>query len=160
MQKSLKCYECKELFPKTQLISYASPGAQTMHNYCPKCLVEKQSRDNFARKVCEIFGIKNPGPRIWTERKRLQNTYGYTDQTLIDALEYLYNVENKKVFAESLCLINPASVDKMMKYNRTIQNKNMRVAVATNMETAEHLVPIKEKEREKTQWDPDDWLED
>lgn len=144
MQKTLKCYECKELFPRDQLVAYASPDAKVMHNYCPKCLQEKQMREAFAAKVCQIFGIKNPGPRIWTERKRIQNTYGYTDQVLIDTLDYIYNVENKKKLADSLCLITPTTVDKMMAHKKNEENKGIGLIAAAQVKLTEHVVPIKE----------------
>ena len=72
-----KCYGCKQEFRSEELVYYASPTANTGYNYCPKCLAEKQARERFSYKVCSIFGLKAPGPRIWTERKRLYEKYGY-----------------------------------------------------------------------------------
>ena len=56
------------------------------------CYEDNIEREKFSNKVCEIFGIKSPGPVIWTQRKKLRDTYGYTDSAIIDCLEYIYNV--------------------------------------------------------------------
>lgn len=155
-----KCYGCKQSFRKEELVSYASPRAKVFQSYCPKCLAEKQSRDNFSDKVCSIFGIKTPGPRIWTERKRLQETYGYTDNAIIDCLDYIYNVEKKKKFAETLYLINPATMDKMKAYQREKNNESLKLAAATTTKFNEYIAPIQtNKNKVKIEYDPDEWLD-
>lgn len=161
MQITRKCSGCKENFRKTELVEYFSASGKTSNWYCPKCLEEKQSRERFMVKICEIFGVKSPGPRIWTERKRLIDKYGYTDNTIIDCLEYLYNIEKKDKFAESLCLINPISVEKMMQYKKLQQAKANSLIQAMKQETIAHLVPIKQNEnKEKEFMNPDEWLKD
>lgn len=155
----LQCHECKEKFRRDELISYATLRSKTAYNYCKNCYQEKLARERFSEKVCNIFGIKAPGPRIWTERKRLKDTYGYTDDVLIDCLDYIYKVEKKKKFSESLCLINPTLVDKMMSYKRREQNKNNKIVSAINTQTNEYFVSIKENtEKKNNKWNPDDWL--
>lgn len=155
----LQCHECKDKFRRDELISYATLRSKTAYNYCKNCYQEKLARERFSEKVCNIFGIKAPGPRIWTERKRLKDTYGYTDDVLIDCLDYIYKVEKKKKFSESLCLINPTLVDKMMSYKRREQNKNNKIVSAINMQTNEYFVSIKENtEKKNNKWNPDDWL--
>lgn len=161
MSDTKKCYECKNIFRKTELVDYASPRAKILHSYCPKCLKEKQSRDNFSDKVCFIFGLKNPGPRIWAERKRLQATYGYSDEILIDCLEYIYKVKNFKKFAESLCLISPSMVDEMMQYKRNKTHEGLKLVQAMQTETTEYIAPVeKSKKKNKVEYNPDDWLDD
>ena len=160
-RKILKCFDCKESFRREELISYCPDTAKNPHWYCEKCLKEKQEREKFSNCVCVIFGIKSPGPRIWTERKRLQLTYGYTDQTILDCLDYIYNVENKKKFAESLCLVNPTTVAKMLQYKRMKENQANSIAQAAAMEIHEYIVPIREsKGRKKELLNPDDFLDD
>jgi hypothetical protein len=156
-----QCFECKEQFRIEELVDYAGPRAKVMHSYCPNCLKEKQSRDKFSDKVCTIFGLKSPGPRIWTERKRIIQNYGYTDDIIIDCLDYIYNVEKKKKLAESLCLVKPPIVDKMMRYKRSKENESIQLAKAMEVETTEYVVPIKENNKvNKIINDPDAWLED
>lgn len=159
-RKIKTCYNCKEKFRAEELISYASPRAKIYHNYCPKCLIEKQSKDNFSDKVCSIFGIKAPGPRIWTERKRLQETYGYTDNSIIDCLDYIYNVEKKKKFSETLFLVNPATMNKMKMYKREKEKESLKLAAAITTKTNEYVAPVQvEKKKSKIEYDPDEWLD-
>ena len=161
MRKVKQCYECKVQFRREELIDYAAPGTKTMHSYCAKCLAEKHAREAFANKVCTIFGLKAPGPRIWKERERLQNNYGYTDQIIIDCLDYIYYVEKKKKLAESLCLVQPYMVEKMMRYKTTKEHEAANIARAAQTEVKEYIVPIKENTSiKKESWDPDEWLED
>ena len=161
MVKTLTCFGCKEKFPRKELVGYAGLNAKNLHNYCPKCLEEKQARERFSTQVCKIFGLKSPGPRIWTERKRLMDTFGYTDDIIIDCLEYIYKVEKKKKLVESLCLVNPVTVDHMRTYKKRIENSNQQIVRAiTTTKMIEHIVPIKENTTKiKKEWNPDDWLD-
>ena len=93
-----KCFTCKQPFPKEELIDYASENSNVTHHYCKICYAEKIARDNFSNTVCRIFGLKTPGPRIWAERKRIQDKYGYTDNTIVECLLYLY--EERKIISD------------------------------------------------------------
>lgn len=161
IEKTLKCYGCKESFPKSQLISYTSIRAKNPQNYCPKCLEEKKAREAFSEKVCAIFGLKAPGPRIWTERKRLIDNYGYTDSVIIECLDYIYKVEKKKKLSESLFLVSPTMIDKMMQYKRIEQNENKKIVAAMQTSSKEFVVPISENTSKKNnKWNPEEWLLD
>ena len=156
-----QCYSCKKIFKRQELTDYAGPNGKVLYSYCPKCLAEKQSRDKFSIKVCQIFSLKAPGSRIWAERKRLKDQYGYSDDIIIDCLDYIYNVEKKKKLSESLCLINPNSIDKMKKWKAAEQSQANSIVAAYQLEIKEYKVPIKENTTSnKTNWNPDDWLED
>lgn len=160
-ERTYKCYSCKEKFPKSQLTSYATIRSKTAYNYCPECLKEKRARESFSEKVCAIFGLKAPGPRIWTERKRLMDNFGYTDNTIIECLDYIYKVERKKKLAESLCLVNPTTVEKMMQYKRMQERKNNNIIAAMQTPTQEFVVPINENTSKKDgKWDSDEWLDE
>ena len=160
-RKVLKCYECKEIFRREELISYCPNGAKHEHWYCKNCLQEKQEREKFSNYICTLFGLKSPGPRIWTERKRLQDKYGYTDSTILDCLDYIYHVENKKKFAESLCLVSPSMVSKMQQYKRMKDNQASSIVQAMKTETHEYVVPIREnKEKVTKKLNLDDFLDD
>ena len=50
-ERLLKCFSCKQQFPKGQLSAYAAPGCIQKHNYCAKCLNEKHEREHFNDKV-------------------------------------------------------------------------------------------------------------
>ena len=160
-QKTLTCHTCKEKFLKSEMVEITSFSGKTSNWYCQKCANEKHAREAFSDVVCYIFGIKAPGPRIWTERKRLIDKYGYTDNVIIDCLKYLYKVEKKNKIAESLYLINPSSVDRMISWKKGEKREAMQLAAAYKTETKEHIVSIKENTTQKNEeLNPDSWLED
>lgn len=154
-----KCAGCKQEFHKDELIQYASLSGKTTYWFCKNCYEEKLAREKFSNKVCEIFGIKSPGPRIWTERKRLKNTYGYTDDSIVDCLDYIYNVVKKDKLTESLALINPRSMANMKAWKADKQARAGSIAAAiANTETKEYVVPIKENTSKRKEINLDDAL--
>ena len=156
-----KCFGCKQEFRKDELIQYASISGKTTYWFCKDCYEERLAREKFSNKVCEIFGIKSPGPRIWTDRKRLRDTYGYTDDSIIDCLDYIYNVVRKNKLSESLALINPRSMTNMKAWKATKEAQVGGIAAAmANMETKEYIVPIKENNNKKEEINLDDALLD
>ena len=162
MKDTCKCFGCKQEFRKEELVKYFSFSGKTSNWYCPKCLEEKQSRERFSDKACQIFGIKSPGPRIWAERKRLMNTYGYTDDIIIDCLDYIYNVQHVRKLSESLCLITPTNVEKMMKYKKE-QEYQQNVIAETAAKQNIKVIFSRETEnvgRKKEKLNPDDFLYD
>jgi hypothetical protein len=161
MQLTRKCAGCGESFRKTEMVEYFSQTGKTSHWYCPKCLEEKQARERFSNKVCQIFGIKAPGPVIWTQRKRLQNEYGYTDDAIVDCLDYIYHVQHKKILAESLVLVGPRSMAQMKAWRADKKARAGSIAAAiANTETKEYIVPIKENTHKRKEINLDDALLD
>ena len=153
------CYICKNIFRTNDMLEDTTLRSKTKHWYCATCYNEVIEKEKFSEKVCQIFGLKAPGPRIWTERKRLKDTYGYTDSIIVDSLDYIYNIQKKKKLAESLCLINPMLVEQMMKYKRQLQSQTNKIVEAAKVEQVEYIVPIKENtEKISNKWDPDAWL--
>lgn len=156
-----KCSNCKEEFRKDILIEYSSLSGKTSHWFCPKCYEEKMSREKFADSVCKIFGIKSPGPRIWADRKAIIDKYGYTDDTIIDCLEYAYNILGIKKLSESLYFVKPDMVEKMKAWKRG--KKEQAAGIATSIATTEmveHIVPINEKKKERKEVSLEDGLFD
>lgn len=162
MKLTRKCASCRQDFRKEELVEYTSISGKTTLWYCPNCLKEKQERERFSLKVCEIFGITTPGPRIWTERKRLRDNYGYTDGAIIDCLDYIYNVLKKKKLSESLVLVNPYSMNQMNKWRATkkAQANSLAVAMASMENATEYVVPVQENRKERKQTSLDDGLFD
>lgn len=161
MQLTRKCYNCKESFLKTSMTEIFSASGKTSQWYCAKCANEKHAREAFFNKVCQIFGLKAPGPRIWTERKRLQDTYGYTDNTIIDCLDYIYNIKKMKKLSESLALIQPSMVDEMLAYKKQEENESNKIVASMDTTMREYVVPLpKRKEIKKEIMNPDDFLSD
>lgn len=140
MARALKCYgTCGNKYPKEELINYKG------NNYCFKCHKEKLMREKFAQKVCDIFKIKAPGPRIWAERKRIQETFGFTDETLIMTLEYIFNVKQVKYLSESLCKINAKTVDEALTYWRVEKNQEEMIEKEAEKPITIHLVRVENK---------------
>ena len=161
MQLTRKCFGCKENFLKTNMVEIFSASGKTSNWYCPKCADEKKAREVFSNKVCQIFGLKTPGPRIWTERKRLQDTYGYTDDIIVDCLDYIYMVKKMRKLSESLALVTPSMVDEMLVYKKNQEVQNNKIISAMDTQMKEYIVPVqKRKEQKKEKMNPDDYLFD
>lgn len=155
-----KCCKCNQSFPRDEIVDYASENATSPRPYCPKCLIEKKEREKFIKEICIIFGIKRPGPKIWTQRKRIIETYGYTDNIIVDCLDYLYNVEKVKKITETLGLVTPTNVNKMMKWKKSKEYLGGAIANAMQTETKEQFIPIKEAEKlDEPIINPDDWID-
>ena len=154
-----KCAGCKQEFHKDELIQYASLSGKTTYWFCKSCYEEKMARERFQLKVCQIFGIKSPGPRIWTERKRLIDTYGYTDDAIVDCLDYIYNVEHMNKLTESLALVGPRSMANMKSWraHKKAQAGSIAASIAT-METKEYIAPVRENNTKKKEINLDDAL--
>ena len=161
MQVTRKCYGCKQDIRKEEMVQYSTPSGKTTYWYCKDCYEEKISRERFQMKVCEIFGIKTPGPLIWTQRKRLRDEYGYTDDAIVDCLDYIYNVEHMNKLKESLGLVNPRSMSKMKAWraDKKARASSLTAAIA-NMDTKEYIVPVQERKKIKKEINLDDGLFD
>lgn len=139
------CHGCKQEFRKDEMLQYSTLSGKTTYWFCPNCYEEKLAREKFSYKVCSIFGIKSPGPLIWSQRKYLQNKYGYTDDIIIDCLDYMYKVCNKKVLKESLGLVNPKTVFNMKAWQASQKAQASSIAAAiAHTEMKESVVKIKE----------------
>ena len=156
--KTRTCYKCHTVDLKDNMISVNDDGRAPF--ICVECHNEKVSREKFSDTVCHIFGIKAPGPRIWTERKRIIEKYGYTDQIIIDCLDYIYNTQKSKKLAESLFLVNPTNVEKMMKYKARKDYEENKIVSAFVDSLTNKVEPrrihVRENVTEKTIWSVDD----
>ena len=158
---TLVCHVCHLIFRREEMVKYATLNAKTAYWYCPDCLKEVQENEWFANEICRIFGTKRPGQQIYTERKKLKEKYGYTDKTIINCLNYVYEVEKIKKLKSTLYFVNPTNVEKMAQYNRTKENVGNSIAQAAKSEYKEYIVPIKEdKKKEKPQFDFDSFFDD
>ena len=159
MQVTRKCYGCKQDIRKDEMIQYSSISGKTSYWFCKTCYEEKLARERFQLKVCQIFGIKSPGPLIWTQRKRLKDVYGYTDDAIVDCLEYIYNVEHMNKLKESLGLVGPRSMAEMKKWRAQGKARAGGIAAAMAMpEEKEYIVPVRENTHKKEEINLDDAL--
>ncbi len=156
-----KCHGCKQDIRKEEMIQYTSLSGKSSYWFCKTCYEEKMARERFQTKVCQIFGIKSPGPVIWTQRKKLRDTYGYTDDAIVDCLEYIYNVQKKKILSESLVLVGPKSMAQMKAWRADQKARASGIAAAiAHTEMKEYVVPIKENKKKREEINLDDALLD
>ena len=161
MQLTRKCYGCKQDIRKDEMVQYTSLSGKTSYWFCKPCYEEKIAREKFQMKVCEIFGIKSPGPLIWTQRKKLRDTYGYTDDAIVDCLEYIYNVEHMNKLKESLGLVNPRSMENMKKWRAMKKGQASGIAAAiANTQIIENKVRIRENTTKRKEINLEDGLFD
>lgn len=145
MKDTLTCAECSRLklpvkvYPRGEIICYNS------RNLCPKHYKEAIEKEKFNNYICELFGIKSPGPLIFTQRKKL-NEQGFTDETICHTLDYLFNVKKFNKMYESLGLVNSQTVEEA--YNYHLSKKGKTVELKEN-NVVEHIVPVKKRERKK-----------
>lgn len=159
MSRAIMCFMCKEKFPKEELISYAAPMCTVFHNYCKHCYEERLERDRFNLAVCRIFGIKSPGPLIWTQRKNLM-AQGFTDSMIIDCLEYIYKIKKYKILKESLGLVTRRLYDEMIQYKERNKITTPIETFAAKGNKIEYIRPREEQEKETKELDPNDFLND
>ena len=159
MKLTRKCKGCGQEIRKDEMIQYATLSGKTTYWFCKPCYEERMERERFQNKVCQIFGIKSPGPIIWAQRKKLRDTYGYTDDAIVDCLDYIYNVQHKNILSESLVLVNPKSMNQMKAWKAEQRGKAGSIAAAINtMEVKEYIVPIRENKKKKEEINLDDAL--
>ena len=154
----LTCCSCKEKIPREEIIFYGSQENQM--KYCPTCYQEKRKREIFYDFVCELFGIRSPGPKIYSQRKRLKDSYGYSDEVIMKTLEYLYKIKKLNKGFETLGLVNPKNVDEALCYFADIEKEKEKMANFEPKKIKKIIVPVKPSERKVELINLDDYLED
>lgn len=159
MKFTRKCHGCGQDIRKDEMIQYSSISGKSTYWYCQSCYEEKLAREKFQQKVCQIFGLESPGPLIWTQRKRLIDKYGYTDDAIVDCLDYIYHVKHMDKLKESLGLVGPRSMDEMKKWRawKKAQASNI-VAALVNTDVTKEAVPFNIEKNIKQEIDLDDAL--
>lgn len=162
MHITRKCHGCGEEIRKDEMIQYASATGKTMYWYCKPCYEEKIARERFSKKVCKIFQLKSPGPLIWTQRKHLKQKYGYTDDTIADCLEFLYEVQHRNTLVESLGLVTPKNVAAMKVWKAQQKALGGRLLAAQDITTVQEKIvnEIPEAKSVKKEINLDDGLYD
>lgn len=148
---TLKCFECKQEFPRDEVIHYTSFGAQTGHYFCKKCYEIRLEREQFSNEVCRIFGVKSPGPRMWTERRRIKEKFGYTDNVIVECLRYLYDIEKHTKFSETIYRVNPSSVARMIEYQTAMKIEGNKVEDTVANNIVNKKIVFKERNRDNDQ---------
>lgn len=140
----MKCYECKMDVPKADAIH---SGSHYYHNGCFAVYINRQT---FAEYVCRIYGLKAPGPVIYAQRKKFIEKYGYTDDGMIKALRYAYEVKKMKISkAEERIGIIPIVYDDAQQFFDIQEDKQNKIAkgFAKVIDKEKTIVISTEKER-------------
>lgn len=156
--KTHTCFKCKTVMPALEALQY-----KDKHWYCKSCYNDKANWEWFSNQICTIFGLKAPGPRINAERKRLQETYGYTDSTIIEALKYALFEKHLTPIEPSLYLVTTSLIDEMTAKRRSLKldaekasylisdEPSLDNKIIVNYHDADH--PIRVKPRVSVSWD-------
>lgn len=163
LKPTLKCYKCGEQFPRGDLVEYVTMRAKNPHRYCPKCLKEIKATENFYKKISEFYKNDISWATINKRKTALYETYGYTDQTIIDCLEYAYTVKGYVVLEKALGIVKPPLVEEMLQYKRAKEFKENQIVNAIIDGTNKKNLPqIKVREnmkpRKKSTWDDENFL--
>ena len=141
---TLRCSNCKEDFPRAEILTYTPVGAKTEYKLCKKCYKERLENEKFKNEICSIFGCKAPGPIVYSQRKDIKNKYGYTDNVILNCLHYMYDVKGLKKSKPSLGLVTPSNVDEMKKYQRAGEASSAILDTLSNTQYTYECIKIKE----------------
>ena len=103
MSKLVKCAGCGLQVDKNEAIRYKDK------NFHKKCYEIQKDKDEIFKYVCELFGLKKPGPVIYSQLKRFMEKYPhYTYKGILNSLVYFYDVKhNSKEKANNAISIVP-----------------------------------------------------
>jgi hypothetical protein len=161
VQVTRKCAGCKQDIRKEEMIQYFSITGKTSQWLCRDCYEEKIAREKFSDRICQIFGLKAPGPVIWTQRKKIKSEYGYTDDVILDTLDYVYNVKKIKKISETLFFVQPQLVEQMKKWKKNKEHEAQELMESTvKINKKSELVPVFNKKKERKQTNLEDGLFD
>ena len=94
------------------------------------------------------------------ERKKLKTTYGFTDETIMKTLDYLFNVKKLNKGYESIGLVNPQTVEEAKNYFEEKKKNEEKLKEAEKTRIEKVIIPIKKKERKVELIDIDALLEE
>ena len=109
------CFICHNLFDDKDLVYYAAPNASVYHYYCLPCYEEKIARQKFNAEISKIFRIVSPGPKLFSQRKRLLKK-GFTDNVILETVRYLYEVKGLDKRYETFGLVNEDTAHEAHEY--------------------------------------------
>lgn len=137
-KQNLTCSSCHKKVPRNEIIYYGKK--ENPIKFCPECYKERIERDKFTNYICELFSLRTPGPKMYTQRRRLLDQ-GYTDDEIIQTLDYLYRICGANKNFESLGLLTPANIDKAKRYYLEKEKEAERIASAAQ-QTKERVIHV------------------
>lgn len=164
LKPTLKCHKCGEQFPRDDLVEYVTRRAINPQRFCPQCLKKIQEEEYFYKRITEFYKDDISWSTINKRRKALYETYGYTDNTIIDCLEYAYTVKGYVVLEKILGIVKPPLVEEMLQYKREKEFKENKIvnAIIDSFTDTRELPKIHVREnmkpKKKTTWDDENYL--
>jgi SPBc2 prophage-derived uncharacterized protein yorH len=160
MSKLVKCAGCGLQVDKNEAIRYKDK------NFHKKCYEIQKDKDEIFKYVCELFGLKKPGPVIYSQLKRFMEKYPhYTYKGILNSLVYFYDVKHssKKKSNEAIGIV-PYVYDEAQEYFNTVEKKKIAIAnkIEKQLEVKPEIKIIKKDNEVKKMkiYNLEDFLED
>ena len=127
-------------------------------NYHADCLESQLSKEELTASMCELFSLKAPGPRMYTQIKTfLDKDPHYTYKGIKQALVYFYEVQKKPIDKANQGIgIVPYVYDSAQEYYNSITMRQERVATALSSSLSiesQEIVVKKQEKKKKTLYD-------
>lgn len=114
-------------------------------NFHKECCEKQKEKDEFYAYVCEVFKLKAPGPRIYSQGNNFVKQHGYTYLGMQQTLYYIYTIKkhtnDRPIDSKSIGLI-PYYYDEAQEYFKKIEKKK-EIIRKEIMSTVEEVVPVK-----------------
>lgn len=88
MGRLVKCAFCEKQVDKDIAVRYHEK------NFHFECAKKQEEKDILMEYVCKLFGLKRPGPTVYSQLKTFmeKNNY-YTYKGVLNALKYFYEIQ-------------------------------------------------------------------
>lgn len=130
-------------------------------NYHADCCKKQKDRDELISYICNLFGLKKPGPVVYSQLKRFVEVQKYTYEGILHSLQYFYDVKKgSKQKANQAIGIVPYVYDEAQDYYTKLSYKQDKVAevVSKQMEKTPVVIRVKKQEiKEKPQYNLEDF---
>lgn len=123
-------------------------------NYHTTCLQKYLDREKLLKYVCELFGLKGPGPIIYSQLKNflLKNPH-YTYNGILLSLQYFYGVKkNSTRKANEGIGIVPYVYDEAQNYYKKInsQQEKFKNTVEKQLNNPPEIIVVRKEKKEKS----------
>lgn len=121
--KSVKCHMCGEQVLITERVADTQG-----YWYHPNCLEQQEKRTELLNYICMLFGLKKPGPIVFSQLKRFTQGYGYTYDGILKALKYHYEIKHgdKEKANEAIGIVGFV-YDEAQRYYTFIKQKQAQI---------------------------------
>lgn len=139
------CYRCKEKLERTEA---AKEKDKYFH---PECLVLHQEAADLYSYICFLFGLKTPGPRIYTQIKTYIEKNNYTYNGIKLALKYFFEVKHNNTSIETIGIV-PYVYDEAQEYFKNTEHRQADIAkiIGEKIEETPIIIDVKSTPNRKT----------